>query len=65
MTAHNNSNNDLETTAIKALAMASKTPFRTAFKASLGVAAAQLVVLAGFLVLGALAIGVGALILSR
>jgi len=40
--------NDVEMTAVKALAAASKTPFLTAFKVTLGIAAAQLVVLACF-----------------
>lgn len=41
---NSNTENDVEITAIKALAVASKTPFKTAFKATLGVAAAQLVI---------------------
>lgn len=38
---HNNKQNDTETATIVALASVSKTPFKTAFKATLGVAAAQ------------------------
>ena len=33
---------DLETGAIKAIAIASKTPFRTAFKVTMGIALARL-----------------------
>ena len=39
-----NKNNEAELNAIRALAATTKTPFRTAFKATLGVAAAQIVV---------------------
>jgi hypothetical protein len=38
-------NNDLETTAIKAFAATTKTPFKVAFMATLGVAAAQFLLL--------------------
>ena len=55
----NNNENELEMTAIKAVAAASKTPFLTAFKVSMGVAAAQLlvaaIVLGSFLALTILA----------
>lgn len=44
-----NDNNNVEETAIKAVAAASKTPFWTAFKVTLGVALAQFVVLIIFL----------------
>lgn len=50
---------ETELTAIKAVAAASRTPFRTAFKATLGVAAAQLVIIVmffGTLIVGATAI---------
>lgn len=47
---------ETELMAIKAIAVASKTPFRTAFKATLGIAAAQLVItvvfFGGLIVLG-------------
>lgn len=46
----NNGNNrvDLETPAIMALSVASKTPFRTAFKVTLGIGLARLLMFAVF-----------------
>lgn len=44
-----NKQNDKELEAIKLMAQASSSPFKTAFKASMGIAAAQLVVGLGFL----------------
>lgn len=43
-----NSGPDLQTAAITAIAAASKTPFKTAFMATLGVGMAQVVMLLGF-----------------
>lgn len=43
-----NKQNDGELNAIKALASATSTPFKTAFKATLGIAAAQAVLTAAF-----------------
>jgi hypothetical protein len=42
-----NNNVDLETPVITALAAASKTPFLTAFKATLGIGAARLLMFVG------------------
>lgn len=46
----NNFNNqvDLETPAIELLAVASKTPFMTSFKVTLGIGLGRLVLFAGF-----------------
>jgi hypothetical protein len=43
-----NREDNLESTAVKTVAAVSKTPFRTAFMATLGVAAAQALVFFGF-----------------
>jgi hypothetical protein len=60
---HQNSN-DLESSAVKAIAAASKTPFRTAFKITFGIALAQLTIAA--LVFGGLIfIGTIVLLLAR
>ena len=47
---------DLETPAISALAAASKTPFRTAFKITIGIGLARLLMFAGVVFTIALAI---------
>lgn len=47
---------DLETPAISVLAAASKTPFRTAFKVTLGIGLARLALFAGFVFTIALAV---------
>lgn len=52
MRNQNNQANELVTAGTAAVAAASKTPFMTAFKITLGISAAQLVVL-GLFVLGA------------
>lgn len=57
MKNNNSGTDDLVKAGIAAVAASSKTPFRTAFKVALGIAAAQLVV--GLLFLGA----IGAIIL--
>lgn len=44
---NNNNNIDLETPAISALAAASKTPFLTAFKVTLGIGLARFVLFCG------------------
>lgn len=40
--------NEVEIAAIKAFAATTKTPFKTAFAATMGVAAAQLLIIFGF-----------------
>jgi hypothetical protein len=45
----NNQQNDMVMSGIKAVAAASATPFKTAFKVTMGIAVAQLLVLAMFL----------------
>jgi hypothetical protein len=46
---NNNTQIDLETPAISALAAASKTPFATAFKVTLGIGLARLALFSGFI----------------
>jgi len=46
---NNNNQVDLETPAISVLAAASKTPFQTAFKVTLGIGLARLALFAGFI----------------
>lgn len=50
----NNNNNNLENTAISALAAASKTPFLTAFKVTLGIGLAHFAMFVG--VIGVIAL---------
>jgi threonine/homoserine/homoserine lactone efflux protein len=38
---HNNNNNEIQDAAVSALAAASKTPFKTAFKVTLGIGLAR------------------------
>lgn len=56
----NENNNQTEETAIKILAAASKTPFKTAFLATMGVAAAQLAL--GLVFLGGVVLAISALV---
>ena len=53
-----NQGNDLQNAAITAIAAASKTPFRTAFKISMGIALAQITTLIFVLFSFALLVGV-------
>lgn len=55
---NNNQQNDVVLNGVKALAAASNTPFRTAFKITMGIALAQMASLAIF------AAGVGAVIMT-
>lgn len=57
-------NNDIELNAVKAIASASQTPFKTAFKVTMGIAVAQLAITAIFF--GALiVIGTSIYLLAR
>lgn len=58
MNNDNNITDTLQTAATTAVAAVSKTPFRTAFSITMGIAAAHLLV--GFLVLGGCAVAIGA-----
>lgn len=52
---NNNREVDLETPAISALAAASKTPFRTAFKVTLGIGLARFAMFVGVVAVGLIA----------
>ena len=57
MNRNQQQNNTVQNAAVAAVAAASNTPFKTAFKITLGIALAQLAVLGMFLVGGAVVIG--------
>lgn len=61
MSPQNNRNdNGLETAAIAALAATTKTPFKTAFKITVGIALAQMAI--GLAFLGTLGVGIAVLV---
>ncbi len=62
---NNNNQIDLETPAISALAAVSKTPFKTAFKVTMGIGLARLALFSMFLTAATTAILVIALILKH
>lgn len=65
MNNHNNNSNALETAATTSIAAASKTPFMTALKITLGIGLGNLMMFAGvLLVLGSFATA-GFLLISR
>lgn len=55
---NNNKQTDLETPAISVLAAASKTPFMTAFKVTIGIGLGRLVLFLGFVIIVGLAYAV-------
>lgn len=61
---NNNQTNDQVMNGVKALAAASATPFRTAFKVTLGIAVAQLLVLAMVLGGGAVLLLIAAFLIN-
>ncbi len=56
MMSNNNTNVDLETPAISVLAAASKTPFTTALKVTLGIGLGRLILFGGFVLIVTLAV---------